>query len=86
MSTYQANITVTLKPEILDVQGRTVMEAVHQMERDEVQSVRCGKHFEVVIAAADEGAAGDIAAEIAHKLLANPVIDQYQIEIAFKGF
>ncbi|GAB4317138.1 MAG: phosphoribosylformylglycinamidine synthase subunit PurS [Candidatus Sumerlaeia bacterium] len=81
MPTFQADITVTLKPEILDVQGRTVMEAVHQLARDEVRAVRCGKLFVLMIEAPSETAAREIAAEIAHKLLANPVIEQFQISI-----
>ena len=81
MPTFQASITVTLKPEILDVQGRTVMEAVHQLERDEVRSVRCGKYFDLAIEAESEDAARDVAGAIAHKLLANPVIEQFHIDI-----
>lgn len=81
MSHYQASVTVTLKPEILDVQGRTVMEAVHQLARNEVRAVRCGKFFDLKIEASSAGEAKEIAGDIAHKLLANPVIEQFHIDI-----
>ena len=76
-----ARVFVTLKPSVFDPQGHTITEALHQMGYPGVEDVRQGKYFELEIDAASADEARRVAAEAANKLLANPVIESYRIEI-----
>jgi len=77
----RARVFVTLKPSIFDPQGTTVAEALHTLGFGAVKDVRQGKYFELDIDAATAEDARRLAAEAADKLLANPVIESYRIEI-----
>ena len=77
----RARVFVTLKPSVFDPQGTTVAEALHTLGYASVQDVRQGKYFELEINAATADEARRIAAEAADKLLANPVIESYRIEV-----
>jgi phosphoribosylformylglycinamidine synthase len=76
-----ARVFVTLKPSVFDPQGTTVGEALHTLGYRAVKDVRQGKYFELEIDAGSPDEARRIAAEAADKLLANPVIESYRIEI-----
>lgn len=78
----KARVFVTLKPSVFDPQGRTIVEALHSMGYGGVGDVRQGKYFELDVDAADADAAKKMVSEVADKLLANPVIESYRIEIA----
>ena len=78
----KARVFVTLKPSVFDPQGRTIVEALHSMGYGGVGDVRQGKYFELEVDAADAEAATKMVSEVADKLLANPVIESYRIEIA----
>jgi phosphoribosylformylglycinamidine synthase subunit PurS len=75
-------VFVTLKPSVFDPQGRTIEEALHSMGYGSVGDVRQGKYFELDVTADSTDAAKALAAEVSHKLLANPVIESYRVEIA----
>ncbi len=77
----KAKVFVTLKPSILDPQGKTITGALHSLGYDDVQDVRQGKYFELDIAAETADQARTLASEVADKLLANPVIESYRVEI-----
>jgi phosphoribosylformylglycinamidine synthase len=77
----RARVFVTLKPSVFDPQGTTVAEALHTLGYGSVRDVRQGKYFELEIDAATSEEARKIAAEAADKLLANPVIESYRIEV-----
>jgi phosphoribosylformylglycinamidine synthase PurS subunit len=77
----QARVFVTLKPSVFDPQGTTVSEALHSLGYRAIKDVRQGKYFELDIDAASADEARRLAAEAADKLLANPVIESYRIEI-----
>ncbi|MDR1989951.1 MAG: phosphoribosylformylglycinamidine synthase subunit PurS [Acidobacteriaceae bacterium] len=77
----RARVFVTLKPSVFDPQGRTIVEALHSLGYDSVEDVRQGKYFELDLATTDEGKARALAADVADKLLANPIIESYRIEI-----
>jgi phosphoribosylformylglycinamidine synthase len=77
----RARVFVTLKPSVFDPQGRTIAEALHQLGYGGVDDVRQGKYFELDLSTADEAEARALAAEVADKLLANPVIESYRIEV-----
>jgi phosphoribosylformylglycinamidine synthase len=77
----RARVFVTLKPSVFDPQGTTVNEALHTLGYTSVKDVRQGKYFELEIDAKSADEARRIAGEAADKLLANPVIESYRIEI-----
>ena len=77
----RARVFVTLKPSVFDPQGTTVAEALHTLGYASVTDVRQGKYFELEITATSIEEARKIAAEAADKLLANPVIESYRIDI-----
>ena len=77
----RARVFVTLKPSGFDPQGTTVAEALHTLGYSAVKDVRQGKFFELEMDARTGDEARHIAAEAADKLLANPVIESYRIEI-----
>jgi phosphoribosylformylglycinamidine synthase PurS subunit len=77
----RARVFVTLKPSVFDPQGRTIAEALHSMGYGGVSDVRQGKYFELDLTTTEPAHAKTLAAEVADKLLANPVIESYRIEI-----
>jgi phosphoribosylformylglycinamidine synthase len=77
----RARVFVTLKPSVFDPQGRTIAEALHSMGYDSVADVRQGKYFELDLATNEAARAKALAAEVADRLLANPVIESYRIEV-----
>jgi phosphoribosylformylglycinamidine synthase len=77
----KARVFVTLKPSVFDPQGRTIAEALHSMGYTGVGDVRQGKYFELDVDAATADQTRTLAAEVADKLLANPVIESYRIEV-----
>jgi phosphoribosylformylglycinamidine synthase len=77
----RARVFVTLKPSVFDPQGQTVTDALHSLGYASVRDVRQGKYFELDIDAASEDEARTLASEAAEKLLSNPVIESYRIEI-----
>ena len=78
----KAKVFVTLKPSVFDPQGQTIAEALHSMGYTGIGDVRQGKYFELEVNAGDADTARAIASEIADKLLANPVIESYRVEVA----
>jgi phosphoribosylformylglycinamidine synthase subunit PurS len=77
----RARVFVTLKPSVFDPQGKTIVDALHTLGYQGVADVRQGKYFELELAADSSDTARSMAAEVADKLLANPVIESYRIEI-----
>jgi phosphoribosylformylglycinamidine synthase subunit PurS len=80
--TYRARVFVTLKPSVFDPQGKTIADALHSMGYGAVGDVRQGKYFELDVQAESNDAARGVIDEVSHKLLANPVIESYRVEIA----
>ena len=77
----KARVFVTLKKSVFDPQGQTIADALHSMGYTSVGDVRQGKYFELDIAAASGEEARALAGDVAHRLLANPVIESYRIEV-----
>jgi phosphoribosylformylglycinamidine synthase PurS subunit len=71
-------VDVMLKPEILDPQGQAVANALPRLGFDGVASVRIGRRIEIEFAGAADL---DRASEIADRLLANPVIEDYTVRV-----
>src|SRR5207302_1275439 len=81
LTRMRARVFVTLKPSVFDPQGRTIADALHSLGYGGVEDVRQGKYFELDLATAEAAQARVLAAEVADKLLANPVIESYRIEV-----
>ena len=82
--TIQATVRVRLKPEVLDPQGRAVQRALATMGFDAVRQVRIGKLVEIELdrsAAASGPALRAQLERLADELLANPVIEDYEVDI-----
>jgi phosphoribosylformylglycinamidine synthase len=77
----RARVYVTLKPSVFDPQGRVVADALTSLGHDDVREVRQGKFFEVELESADAASARARVTEMADRLLANPVIESYRVEI-----
>ena len=77
----RARVFVTLKKSVFDPQGQTIADALHSMGYNNVEDVRQGKYFELDIDAGTADEARKVASEAADKLLANPVIESYRIEV-----
>jgi phosphoribosylformylglycinamidine synthase PurS subunit len=77
----RARVYVSLKPSVFDPQGRVVAEALTSLGYSDVKDVRQGKFFEVELDGTDAGVAKARVIEMADKLLANPVIESYRVEI-----
>jgi phosphoribosylformylglycinamidine synthase PurS subunit len=74
-------VDVMLKPEIHDPQGEAVLSASHRLGFGNVTGVRQGKRFELEIDGAADDAAVAAAEQLARELLANPVIEEFQLHI-----
>ena len=77
----KARVFVSLKTTVLDPQGQTVRSALNGLGYSDIAEVRQGKFFDIAIAdgATREQARKDVET-IAHEVLANPVIEEYQVE------
>lgn len=77
----KAKVYVTLKPSILDPQGKTIAQALQAMGYNAVKDVRQGKYFELDVEASSVGEAQMTVTEAADRVLANPVIESYRVEV-----
>jgi len=77
----KARVFVTLKPSVFDPQGQTIAGALHSMGYHGVGDVRQGKYFELELDVPSADKARALASEVADKLLANPVIESYRVEV-----
>jgi phosphoribosylformylglycinamidine synthase len=78
----KALVFVSLKSTVLDPQGQTVCSALHGLGYQGIAAVRQGKYFDIAISdgVTREQAHKDVEA-IAHEVLANPVIEEYRVEL-----
>jgi phosphoribosylformylglycinamidine synthase len=77
----KARVTVTLKTGILDPQGKAIEGALKSLGVAGVASVRQGKVFDIEIADGDRAGAEARLKDAAEKLLANTVIENYDIKL-----
>jgi len=77
----KARVVVTLKNGILDPQGKAIEGALKSLGIDGIDSVRQGKIFEIEVAANDRAAAEGVLRGACEKLLANQVVENFQVEI-----
>ena len=74
-------ITVMLQPNVLDVQGQAVQGALKHLGFESVEQVRIGRQIEMILPTEDQEMALTQLKEMAEKLLSNPVIEDFQIDI-----
>ncbi|MDA3843801.1 MAG: phosphoribosylformylglycinamidine synthase subunit PurS [Candidatus Kapabacteria bacterium] len=82
MNNYKAQINITLRAGILDVQGKTVEHALHSIDYPMISQLRIGKFVEMNVEADNSGAAAKLADEACKKLIANPIIEDYKITVS----
>lgn len=78
----KARVFVTLKPSVFDPQGSTIAEALHSLGYASVADVRQGKYFELDLNVTTAADAERLAGEVAGKVLANPIIESFRIELS----
>ncbi len=77
----KARVHVTLKPGVLDPQGKAIQHALSQLGFDGVEGVRAGKVIDLELAESDREAARAQVERMCEDLLANTVIESYDIEL-----
>ena len=77
----RARVYVTLKKSVFDPQGKTIHEALVGLGYTQVADVRQGKFFEIDLDGVAGEAARQVAEEVARRVLANPVIESYRVEV-----
>ncbi|RNC83926.1 MAG: phosphoribosylformylglycinamidine synthase subunit PurS [Balneola sp.] len=78
---FKAKVNVTLRPSILDPKGKAAHHALQNLGIDQVEKVRIGKFIELDVNAESEAAAKEVVQEACSKLLANEVMEDFEIEI-----
>ena len=73
------SVTVTLKKDVLDPQGKVVQNTLLNMGMDSLKSIRQGKYFEIEIEENNQPAAEKKIGEMCKKLLVNLIIEDYKI-------
>jgi phosphoribosylformylglycinamidine synthase subunit PurS len=76
---YRFQVVVSLKPGLLDPQGKAIEGSLPAMGWANASNVRVGKYVELVVDAETEAAASSQVDEMARRLLSNPVIENYRI-------
>ena len=79
MSRFRVSVNISPRQGILDPQGKAVAEALHSLDFAEVRDVRVGRFLVMQLEAPDGAAASERVREMCEKLLANPVVEDYQI-------
>jgi len=78
----KAKVYVTLKPSVLDPQGKAIKHSVQLLGFDSVSDIRQGKYFEIAMnGSVTEEKARDEATRLAHEVLSNPIIEDFRVEI-----
>ena len=78
----KAKVVVTLKPGLLDAQGKTVKSALDSLGFKGVRGVRMGKYIEIDLNGAKAASAKKDVERMCQKLLANPIVENYRVELA----
>jgi phosphoribosylformylglycinamidine synthase subunit PurS len=82
MARYEARIDISHLPGILDPQGATVERALPALGYTNVTQVSVGKSIRLVVEADSEAAAAAQVDEMCHRLLANPVIEAFTVDLS----
>jgi phosphoribosylformylglycinamidine synthase len=77
----RARVTVYPRREILDPQGKAIRNALAGIGFGQVADVRAGKSFEITLGAGGRGGPEELLAAMCQRLLANPVVEDYTVEL-----
>ena len=77
----KARVHITLKPGVLDPQGKAVAQALAALGFEGVGAVRQGKVLDIDLAETDPAQSRQVVGRMCERLLANPVIEDYEIDI-----
>ena len=78
----KAKICITLKPGLLDAQGKTIKSTLEHLNFKGVNDVRVGKYLEIELKNGSAALAKKEVERMCQKLLANPIVETYRIDIA----
>jgi len=78
---YRGKVIVTLKPGVFDPQGVTIRSALHTLSYREVEEVKVGKYFEIILELENCSQAEKRIQEMCDQLLSNPVIESYSYQL-----
>lgn len=81
MANFRAAIRIQLRKQILDVQGKTVENALHSLHLQHLSDVHIGKYVELTVAAANRDAALASVEDACKKLIANPIMEDFHIDL-----
>jgi len=81
MAGYTATVTVRLKRGVLDPEAETTRRALERLGF-ELDALRSADRFEIDVEAVDAETAGERAAEMAERLLANPTVHDYEVSVS----
>ena len=81
MPDYLARVYVSLKPTVNDPQGLTIADGLRSLGFEEVRGVRAGKYIEVRLTAADATIARQRVDSMCDRLLANPIIESFRLDL-----
>jgi phosphoribosylformylglycinamidine synthase subunit PurS len=79
---FTAHINIMPLKELLDPQGKAVHSSLHSLGLEHVSEVRIGKHITLQLEAKDETTARSMAEDACRRLLANPVMESFEVHLA----
>jgi phosphoribosylformylglycinamidine synthase PurS subunit len=78
----KAKVYVTLKPSVLDPQGKAIQHSVEQLGFGGIEDIRQGKYFEIALnESVTDQDARNVAERMAREVLSNPVIEDFRVEV-----
>ncbi|HEX7295810.1 MAG TPA: phosphoribosylformylglycinamidine synthase subunit PurS [Pyrinomonadaceae bacterium] len=77
----KAKVYVSLKPGVLDPQGKAIQHSVELLGFSGISDVRQGKYFEIALDGLDQSQAQESVERMAREVLSNPIIEEYRVEI-----
>jgi phosphoribosylformylglycinamidine synthase len=77
----KARVRITLKPGVLDPQGKALAHSLANLGFDGVREVRQGKYIEIDLAESDRDRAQELVEQMCGSLLANPLIETYKVDL-----
>ena len=78
---FLARVFIRLKPTVNDPQGETIRASLRQLGFDTVRGLRAGKYMEINLEEGSDDDAGRSVREMCEKLLANPLIEDYDFQL-----
>jgi phosphoribosylformylglycinamidine synthase subunit PurS len=78
---YAIGVTVTLRPAVLDTQGKAILRGLHALGFEAIEAIHAGKYFELSVRAASAEDALAQASRACERLLSNPVIETFSLAL-----